>query len=312
MFITITHDDAVNVESVGLMSQIVDARRQPNGCPVPVTWFTAIEHDGNRTTCDFVRARWRRGDEIGLHTWTHPQSFITEHRTKTHLEMQILGARSHLMTECGLPKEHLVGYRSPFLITNPESRQVLYSAGFLYDSSIFYGQIMSQNTSLFPYTLHNGVPEAYCDEMYSPCVKGEKYPGMWEVMLYRLAYEGQLYTMDPGNNSPGNGEYRPVFDVLKANFDDLYAGPRTPLPIYVHLPWFTSERIEGTLQFVNYALSHPDVYFVTMRQLIEWMKDPVPATEMVLVMCLFVVPGSVYCSTEGCKSKPTVCFFDSL
>jgi hypothetical protein len=30
----------------------------------------------------------------------------------------------------------------------------------------------------------------------------------------------------------------------------------------------------------EYALSQPDVYFVTVRQLIAWMEDPVPADQL--------------------------------
>lgn len=69
---------------------------------------------------------------------------------------------------------------------------------------------------------------------------------------------------------------RPVFDVLKANLEQTYNLNRVHLPIYVHAAWFEPERIKEAQRFVEYATGLPDVYFVTMRQLIEWTRNPVP------------------------------------
>jgi hypothetical protein len=34
------------------------------------------------------------------------------------------------------------------------------------------------------------------------------------------------------------------------------------------------DNIEGSLRFLEYAASKPDVWFVTMSQVVEWMKNP--------------------------------------
>ena len=34
------------------------------------------------------------------------------------------------------------------------------------------------------------------------------------------------------------------------------------------------DNIEGSLRFLKYAASKPDVWFVTMSQVVEWMKNP--------------------------------------
>lgn len=83
------------------------------------------------------------------------------------------------------------------------------------------------------------------------------------------------YTMDPG---PGYGG--DVYTTFQTNFDQAYNGNRAPFPIYVHAPWFTPENINATNRFIEYALSKPDVFFVTMQQLINWIKNPVPASQV--------------------------------
>lgn len=40
------------------------------------------------------------------------------------------------------------------------------------------------------------------------------------------------------------------------------------------------ERIDGLQRFIRYALEQPGVWFVTNQQLIEWMRNPVPASEV--------------------------------
>ena len=40
------------------------------------------------------------------------------------------------------------------------------------------------------------------------------------------------------------------------------------------------EREKRARKFVEYALTKPGVYFVTMQTLITWMADPVPVKEM--------------------------------
>lgn len=40
------------------------------------------------------------------------------------------------------------------------------------------------------------------------------------------------------------------------------------------------EHTAALNRFFEWALAQPDVWFVTMRQLLEWMKAPVPASQM--------------------------------
>lgn len=80
--------------------------------------------------------------------------------------------------------------------------------------------------------------------------------------------------MDPGGGFGGD-----VFTTLKTNFDQAYNGNRAPFPVFVHAPWFNELNIAATNKFIEYALGKGDVYFVTMRELLNWMKNPVPASQ---------------------------------
>ena len=51
---------------------------------------------------------------------------------KSDIEAQIVGGR-HEIAACGIPEGDIVGFRAPYLDTNPDVREVLHEAGFLYD-----------------------------------------------------------------------------------------------------------------------------------------------------------------------------------
>ena len=151
----------------------------------------------------------------------------------------------------------------------------------------------------WPFTLDFGVPDNSCSptDSFQSCTPTERYPGLWEIPVWEVqSADGQSYGMDPGASSPGNGAERPVFDVMKFNFDASYAGDRAPAPIFVHAGWFEANRIADTEKFINYALSKPDVYFVTFTQLIQWMQNPVPNAQIgawLSARCNGAAPGPV-------------------
>lgn len=78
----------------------------------------------------------------------------------------------------------------------------------------------------------------------------------------------------------GSGAERPVDKVMNYVLDAAYNSNRAPVALPVHLYFLTDRRIRGAQKFVKYALSKPDVYFVTNRQLVDWMKAPVPISQM--------------------------------
>lgn len=275
-FVLITHDDAVSELANFVVRSAVDGFKNPNGCNVPVTWFTT----STGTVCELAKKLYDENHEIALHTVNHKQL----DPGMPGMEQEIVGARDDLAL-CGIPKEKMVGFRAPYLVHNPEVRSILKKNGMLYDSSII-DFISSQSPTtrsvgqrLWPYTMDNGLAQ---DCSYTPagqCSVSEKYPGMWEVPLWPLLsgpvdIDNNAYSMDPGPGFGGD-----VLTTLKTNFDESYAGNRAPVPLFTHAPWYTDEHVNATREFISYALSKGDVYFVTVQELLAWMANPVPAAQ---------------------------------
>ena len=152
---------------------------------------------------------------------------------------------------------------------------------FLYDSSNTFdwgSDVPPGSNRSYPFTMDYGVADNSCSptESFQMCFENETYPGLWEVPVWEIVYDGQSYGMDPGENSEGNGQARPADLVLTSAFDAAYNGNRAPVPIFIHVGWFNGTRAAETKKFIQYAMTKPDVYFVTMRQLVEYMQGPVP------------------------------------
>ena len=110
-----------------------------------------------------------------------------------------------------------------------------------------------------------------------------------------------LASMDPEGD---------VFNIYRENFDMNYNNNRAPFGVYLHAPvrsltrnlhirldrvsiysplthlrsqyiqWFNDKNTDALNQFMEYAMAKPDVWVLTMRQLADWMKNPVPASKM--------------------------------
>lgn len=233
------------------------------------------------TDCKLVYQLWKDRHEIALHTVHHPPLVPTF----PNMTEEIMGVRIWLNQTCGIPLEEMRGFRAPYLVHNPEVRSVIYRNGLLYDSSIEepVGPFTpSGNFSHrgWPYTMDDGIAQL-CNWTYpaAMCLPTERYPGLWEIPLWDLpsAYTNinqNSYTMNPGNGYGGD-----LYTTLSTDFDMSYNGNRAPFPIYVHTPWFNANTSSSLQKFIDYALSKPDVYFVTMQELIAWMENPVSAAD---------------------------------
>ncbi|KAL4448990.1 hypothetical protein ABPG77_007707 [Micractinium sp. CCAP 211/92] len=268
-FILFTHDDALRENTYEAMLEVTEGRQSLNGCPATATMFTTTRG----TDCELVADLYSRGYEISGHTVTHPS---LNGLSKKEIEKEIVGARSALV-KCGIPEADVVGHRSPYLETKPEVREVLEEDGFLYDSTLIEemtGNSLSggPDSRIFPWNMTIGIPIncAWYKSIQS-CTEDERH-NLWQVPLWPL----NGYTMDYGDDGKQD-----VFDILKANFDAAYKGNRAPLPIFIHTPWLErSNHLDRLKDFADYALSKPDVYFVTVRQLLAWMQKPIPAEKL--------------------------------
>ena len=305
-FIVFTHDDATADLSTSLMNQAVGNNKNPNGCEIPVTYFTMQPY----SDCEKIKEAWQAGDEIATHTLTH-QAMDTKFPNTAE---EIIGQRKWLIEECGLPAEDVVGHRSPYLVNNPQHREALVKGGFLYDSTInehwpdsrmpnSEPDTVSPNgqSRLWPYTMDNGIPQN-CAWTGNMCTPDEKYKGLWEVPVWNIQtdfYPDNAYAMDPCDAAKSKCD---ILELLKSNFDLAYTGNKAPVPIYVHSPWLQEPgNMKKVQAFITWAReTHPnDTYFVTMHQLVQWLQNPVPLSQM--NDWLGCVPGG---NAAGAVGKP--------
>jgi LysM repeat protein len=273
-FILVTHDDAVNAYSNKVVRSLTDGHLNANGCNVPATWYTLQ----TGSECEIVKRLWEQNHEIALHTQHHAPLVVN---FQGDLKEEMLGVRAWLNTTCGIPLEEIVGFRAPYLVHNPAVRAVEAAAGLLYDASMietFSADSLVETAPgqrVWPFTMDAGIP-IDCNWNYpdGQCNgTTERYPGLWEVPLWELqnAAGEHLFTMDPAGD---------VYSILVDNFNMNYGGNRAPFGIFLHATWFTPENTAAANRFLAWALAQPDVWAVTTRQLLDWMRAPVPAAQM--------------------------------
>lgn len=276
-FILFTHDDAITPSAEAAFRAILDGRRSANGCPAVATLFTLARG----TDCQLLQGLYRDGYEVASHSLTHQKM---NDWGEAEVAAEVVGGRAALASKCGIPAADIVGWRQPYLQASPTVRQAVKAAGFWYDSTILEspdGESASRGTAarLWPYTLQDGVAQD-CKSWspYQTCSAGESYPGLFEVPVWDLSPTG-LFSSDPSDRGG-----RSILQVLNSTFQAAYAGNRAPVPIFVHSSFFSPEGAAAMQRFADYALSLPHVYFVTMRQLLGWLRRPTPAAQLTPAM----------------------------
>ena len=197
-FILLTHDDAISTLANTVVRTVTDGRNNPDGCNVVATWFTT----STGTECDLAKGLFDQNHEIALHTVNH-KSLTPD---LPGMEEEMMGARTAL-EKCGIPKESMVGFRSPYLVHNPKVREILHKNGLMYDSSIVEMATSYSKTTksfadrLWPYTMDDGIVQDCNWTMPAgTCTTQEKYPGLWEVPMWPLMHDA----IDKPNNGRSN------------------------------------------------------------------------------------------------------------
>lgn len=166
---------------------------------------------------------------------------------------------------------------------------------FTYDSSATSGvPVTDPNTDAFwPYTLDNGLAnDCMVDGLTGVCRGEPKIPGLWEIPMYTTFNPDKtvLGLMDPWLESDTDK----VLAALRATFTDHYNTQKTPFGLYSHpihiatsypgAPTAVNQRIVTMLnQFLDFALTSAqfqNVWMVTNKQLLAWIRNPVPASQL--------------------------------
>ncbi len=204
----------------------------------------------------------------------------------------------------------IFGFRAPNNIYNQNTFIAEKNLGIWYDCSIEEGFQEDQDGTNFywPYTLDNGSPGNEVMYLTGQAPLIGSFPGLWELPVYCLI----LPPYDPTGSYPTSEDLRdkminyageqeqPVgvekitgvdwslwgdfgmtkqdfVSTLKYNLDLRLEGNRAPINMVLHSQFYTNDETQQALQeFVEYALSKQEVRIVSNKQLLDWVRDPVP------------------------------------
>jgi len=261
----------------------------------------------------FVKQSWKEaiehGDEIGVHTHSHPHG---RKFSVNQWEQEIDRCMTWLTREDGLaiPKDQLIGFRTPFLEYGDHTLTAVQREGFTYDCSIEEGfqHDADGRNYLWPYTLDHGSPgnALTYKRLEIPFVRD--HPGLWELPVYafivppdelcekygvkpgfraRMHQTNDYFEIDQGKITGMDWnlwfEYgmdqAEFLATLKYTLDLRLQGNRCPMMVGGHSAIYADkspekppkttveERREALLEFLQYALSKPEVRVVNSREI---------------------------------------------
>ncbi|KAG2175687.1 hypothetical protein INT43_001334 [Umbelopsis isabellina] len=263
-FLSITFDDAIQPQLLETAYKMLNVRN-PNGCKAKGTWYVSNQF----TDYASVQQWYAAGNEVADHTFSHVSSPSAQ---------EIESCRKALNAYSGIPYGKITGFRSPFLNYSTETLKNIKDQGFIYDSSAS----SAGGRDYWPYTLDYGLAN---DCWKGVCEASARFPGMFEIPMYTVTDDSNTeHLMDTYlNGSPSDAKKW----TLKA-FDAHYSGKKQPFGIYVHPTHLTTypgmadpvEKLNNIVEAIQEIAAKPDVWVVTNQQLIEWMKKPVPSSQM--------------------------------
>lgn len=122
---------------------------------------------------------------------------------------------------------------------------------------------------IWPYTLHDGVKQ----NTWTGIRPTDTFPDLFEIPLWsQLNASGQVVAaMDPG------GSDAEVLATLQYNFTARHSGHRAPMGLFLHGgSWTARSAVLG--EFIDWALAHPDTWFVSMRAAADYTRAPCDRT----------------------------------
>ncbi|XP_074030666.1 chitin and LDLR binding deacetylase 3 [Leptinotarsa decemlineata] len=273
--VLLTFDDAVNDDNWDLYAKELfpNFRKNPNKCPVRATFFVSHQYNNYQ----YTQQLWNDGHEIAVHSITHrgPEEWWSHNATIEDWFDEMVGQANIIHKFSKVRMEDIRGMRVPFLRIG-WNRQFLMMKefGFVYDSSIV---APFSNPPLWPYTMDHKIPHE-CTDMGQLCPT-RSYPEVWELPLNPMEVKG--YTCSMVDACPSNLSAIEVYEMLTHNFKRHYLSNRAPFGLHFHSSWFKNpEYLAAFQKFLTETLRHPDVWFVTNNQAIEWMKRPTSLNQL--------------------------------
>ncbi len=272
-FILVTFDDGITPFAESLIQPVVGTLRNPDGSKAPITYFVTRPY----TVTSLARQRYLEGNELANHTETHNTGFQT---TAADWWWNLTEMNRYLVDTVGMASNQIAGFRAPDLEMNDAAWADLKTLEFTYDASLTETVENPPDIStgldslVWPHTLDQGSGTS--------CTSGgcpdSLLPGLWSIPLWE--FYDSLWNVW-GAMDPAAG-YDSVFqDILNYDFQMRYNGNRCPFGLFMHAGQLGIESRRKILTaFLVEKLKLPDVWMITMRGLIEWLRNPVPVSRL--------------------------------
>merc|ERR1711978_552805 len=275
--VTITFDDAINNNNIDLYDEIFNRqRRNPNGCDIKATFFVSHKY----TNYSAVQNMHRMGHEIAAHSITHndDEGFWSNANVEDWAR-EMSGSRLIIDKFANITDNSVVGLRAPYLRVGGNNQfTMMEEQAFLYDSSI---TAPLQNPPLWPYTMYFRMPHR-CHGNLQNCPT--RSHAVWEMVMNELDRREDptidediagCAMVDSCSNILSGDQF---YNFLTHNFYRHFDQNRAPLGLFFHAAWLKNnpEFLDAFLYWVDEVLeSHPEAYFITMTQVIQWIQNPV-------------------------------------
>ena len=315
--IVLGFDDNLYIDGMNWVLDLLDGKTNPvginnpktfDGDPIKATFYCVgkaigIDPEDDQTTIDYkdsLLTLWEeavaRKYEIGNHTYTHPDIAKTG-MTSEQINDELQKCSDTLTTKLNISADSIVGFRTPYLSFNQTLFDVLFKRGFKYECTVTYIHDFNKQQHIWPHTLEAGFPTEVSTTATSI---NASYPGMWEMPCYTTSTETNGHPPVVNFDSTILTQaYGSQFEQMLKNGLDYRlkeGGNRTPYTIGLHSDTYSDENTDGHIHydpqlsladrrqavtnFINYALTKPDVRFVTAKQAINWMNNPVGLTDL--------------------------------
>ncbi|KAE9412779.1 hypothetical protein Angca_006280, partial [Angiostrongylus cantonensis] len=275
-FVVLTFDDAVNGRTFPDYLELFEKvkYRNPNGCPIKATFFVSHEW----TNYDAVQWLFQQGMEVASNSISHVS---LEGASTNRWLNEMEGQRRIMARFANVNEEDIIGMRAPQLALGGDAQfEMMIQASFHYDNSMSVDP--GTNTEPFwPQTMDHSVPW----DCYDAQCPTRSFPGLWEMPMNQF-YGSYLPEIDSFRRSTKYAFKTRLFqtNMLFSNFERSYLTNRAPYVLSLNADLLQlngkNTGMEALQRFLEEVLYKKDVYVVTMRQLLHWMRNPVTLTRV--------------------------------
>ncbi len=198
MLIALSSDDNFNIEGMEWMIETLRSRKHRDGSCLRMSFYSNTEFwlgssYVNKLYGTFLQA-YKMGNEVTSHTASHVYCVNGDTRLSNEVILDELERSIEDLASIGIKKEHMAGFRTPYVTYTDSTFIALKKAGFTYDASINDGMDLTPGEYNWPYTLDTPNSKNLNEEgMENP-------PGVWDEATLGPAPLPAEPSYAPGNH----------------------------------------------------------------------------------------------------------------